>query len=158
MAGGSLLVKTYLGQGDSNLTSINPGTTTTYTQNFAGLINNHKVATIEAHASVFDLLNFATSTAWIHYTAPLNTGIGYGTTFFNSPPYILRPNLPGTDTPPVDDGVLSVNVGAAGPNMAYVQRLYFDPAFSTLYLKVEQISGYPSHPIKWKINWKINCF
>jgi hypothetical protein len=148
----------YQGQADSNVTNISPGITTIYTHNFGGLLYNTKIATIEAHAVVFDLQNFATSSGWIHYTAPLNTGIAYGGTFSNPPPYILRPNLPGTDTPPSDDGVLSVNVGGAGPNFAYIQRLYFDPLISTLYLKAENsISGAPQ-PISWKINWKITCF
>jgi hypothetical protein len=148
----------YQGQADSNATNISPGLTTIYTYNFGGLLYNTKIATIEAHAVVFDLQNFATSSGWIHYIAPLNTGIAFGGgTFTNSPP-ILRPNLPGTDTPPSDDGVLSVNVGGAGPNFAYIQRLYFDPQFSTLYLKAENSISGATQPISWKINWKITCF
>jgi hypothetical protein len=158
MAGGNL-INTYQGQADSNSTSILPGVTTIYTYNFGGLVNNHKVATIEASAVVFDLQNYATSSGWIHYVAPLNTSVAFGGSSFNAAN--LKPNLPGTEVPggsPPDDGVLSVNVGGIGPNFAYIHNFYFDPQFSTLYLKAENsISGSPQ-PISWRINWKITCF
>jgi hypothetical protein len=152
-------IKTYQGQADSNLTNLT-GVGSIYTYNFAGLINNHKIATIEAYALVYDLLNFATSTGWIHYVAPLNTGIAFNGSSFNATN--LKPNLPGTEvpggTPTYDNGVLNVNVGQAGPNMAYLFEIVYDPGASILIVRAEEISGIPGHPISWKVNWKITCF
>jgi hypothetical protein len=156
MAGGNL-IKTYQGQADSNSTALS-GNISIYTYNFGGLLNNHKVATIEAHALVYDLLNFATSAGWIHYIAPLNTSIAFDPgTFSNSPP-ILRPNLPGSATPPADNGVLSVNIGTAGPNFAYLTEFFYDPSVSAIYARAENIISGAPQPISWKINWKLTCF
>ena len=160
MAGpGGNTIRTYQGQAKSNSIGIS-GAGTIYTYSLGPLINTHKVATIEAYAVVFDQVNYATSSGWIHYIAPLNTGIAFNVnTFLNAgPPYILRPNLPGTDTPPADDGVLSVNVGGSGPNMAYLSEFKYEPSISGLIVRATEISGLPLHPISWKVNWKITCF
>lgn len=151
-------IKTYQGQADSNSTGIS-GTTSIYTQNFGGLLNNHKIATIEAYALVFDQVNYATSTGWIHYIAPLNTGVAFNAASFNA--LNLKPNLPGTAVPggvPYDDGVLSVNAGGSGPNMAYLYEIVYDPGSSILIVRAQEISGLPLHPIHWKVNWKLTCF
>ena len=152
-------IKTYQGQADSNSTALS-GNISIYTYNFGGLLNNHKVATIEAHALVYDLLMYATSAGWIHYIAPLQTTVPFGGSSFNAAN--LKPNLPNSavpgGTPTPDNGVLSVNVGQAGPNMAYLTDFVYDPGPSTLIVRAEEISGIPGHPIHWKVNWKITCF
>ena len=156
MAGpGGNPIRTYQGQAKSNSTGIS-GAVTIYSYPLGPLINTHKVATIEAYAVVFDQVNYATSSGWIHYIAPLNTGVAFTGGTFTAPN--LRPNLPGTATPPFDDGVLSVNVGGAGPNMAYLSEFIYEPSISALIVRATEISGLPLHPIGWKVNWKITCF
>lgn len=147
------VIKTYRGQSSVNTTTIGTGTTTFYVANLGGYFNNNKVATIESHIILFDQLNFATSSGWIHYIAPLNTGLGFsGTTFAGISP---KPNLPGADVPPNDDGVLSVN---GGNNWAFLQDFRFEPSTSQLFFRVNQISGIGNHPISYKVNWKLTCF
>lgn len=151
---GGIPIKTYRGQASPNTSTVGSGITTIYVANLGSYVNNHKVAIIESHLIVFDQLQAATSSGWIHYTAPLNTGIGYGTTFNGTNP---KPNLPGVAVPDLDDGVVSVNTGA-GPNQAYIIDFRFNPASSQLLFRVEQISGIPNHPIKYRVNWKLTCF
>jgi hypothetical protein len=150
-------IKTYQGQADSAVL-LGFGSTTFFNYSLGPLLNTHKVATIEAYALVYDLGQFATSAGWIHYIAPLNTSIAFDPgTFSNSPP-ILRPNLPGSATPPADNGVLSVNIGTAGPNFAYLTEFFYDPSVSAIYARAENIISGAPQPISWKINWKLTCF